>query len=410
MNITKKRKKRKFRFSGAKNAHINKNQGRKPKKSAPTVDPKLLIRKAEDSHGQQDPFTPPRLFSEMPLHQQLQSRLHKKGYRYPTQIQEETLEPLLLGRDLMGIANTGTGKTAAFLLPIIEKLLSHKQSPGALIIVPTRELALQVEQEFKSITSQLGIYSASLIGGTSVNRDRARLRRTPHLIIGTPGRLIDLAQRGDLRLSQISALVLDEFDRMLDMGFVNDIKKIVQRMRNRKQTMLFSATLDKSQKVLIDELLTNPVVVKVSAGDSTSKQVEQDIINVPRGEDKFTMLLNLIAHEDFEKVLIFAETKRLVDRVSKRLQRSGVRVDHIHGNKTQNYRNKALDKFKQGKVQVLVATDVAARGIDVMDVTHVINYQLPRTFDSYIHRIGRTGRAGKKGKAFTFVDEIVSNN
>ncbi|MDH3710908.1 MAG: DEAD/DEAH box helicase [Cyclobacteriaceae bacterium] len=369
-----------------------------------TLDPKLLIRKAETT--QSEAFSPPRLFSEMPLHQELLSRLSKKGYRFPTQIQEETLEPLLAGRDLMGIANTGTGKTAAFLIPIIEKLLNNgrSQASGSLVVVPTRELALQVEQEFKSITSQLGIYCSSFIGGTSVGRDQARLRRHHHLIIGTPGRLIDLANRGDLRLSQISTLVLDEFDRMLDMGFVADIKKIVQRMPNRQQTMLFSATLDKSQKMLIDELLNNPMEVKVSAGDSTTSQVEQDVIYVPSEEDKFNMLLDLIEDQNFEKVLIFAETKRLVDKVNKRLLRSGVSVDHIHGNKTQNYRIKALDKFKKGKVKVLVATDVAARGIDVMDITHVINYQIPRTFDSYIHRIGRTGRAGKKGKAFTFVD------
>ncbi len=405
MKTNKYRKKRNFKFSGRpNNTPSNKNRRSRPKKSLATLDPKLLIRKAETN--QSEAFSPPRLFSEMPLHQELLSRLSKKGYRLPTQIQEETLEPLLAGRDLMGIANTGTGKTAAFLIPIIEKLLNNgrSQASGSLVVVPTRELALQVEQEFKSITSQLGIYCASFIGGTSVGRDQARLRRHHHLIIGTPGRLIDLANRGDLRLSQISTLVLDEFDRMLDMGFVNDIKKIVKRMPNRQQTMLFSATLDKSQKMLIDELLNNPMEVKVSAGDSTTSQVEQDVIYVPSEEDKFNMLLDLIEDQNFEKVLIFAETKRLVDKVNKRLLRSGVSVDHIHGNKTQNYRNKALDKFKKGKVKVLVATDVAARGIDVMDITHVINYQIPRTFDSYIHRIGRTGRAGKKGKAFTFVD------
>ena len=274
----------------------------------------------------------------------------------------------------------------------------------ALVLVPTRELALQVEQEFKSITANLGLYSASFIGGTSVGRDRARLRRPHHLIIATPGRLLDLSQSGDLRLSEISTLVLDEFDRMLDMGFVKDIMKVVSKMIYRQQTMLFSATLDQSQRKLIAKLLRDPVEVKVSPGNATTSQVEQDVIYVPSADEKFNMLLNLLSGEEFEKVLIFAETKRLVDRVSKRLHRSGISVELIHGNKTQNYRVKALDKFKKGKVQVLVATDVAARGIDVLDITHVINYQVPKSYDSYIHRIGRSGRAGKKGKAFTFVD------
>jgi len=232
-----------------------------------------------------------------------------------------------------------------------------------------------------------------------------QLRRNNQVIIGTPGRLLDLTNRKALRLQDISVLILDEFDRMLDMGFVNDIKKMVRSMNSRKQTMLFSATVDNTQKKLIAELLTDPMVIKVSSGmGSTSDQIEQDIIRVPHGGDKFDILLKLIDDKDFEKVLIFAETKRLVDKVNKRLNQSGVRSDLIHGNKSQNYRNNALDKFKRGNVKVLVATDVAARGIDVSDVTHVINFQLPMTFDSYVHRIGRTGRAGKTGKAFTFVD------
>jgi ATP-dependent RNA helicase RhlE len=265
-------------------------------------------------------------------------------------------------------------------------------------------LALQVEAEFQSLSKGLGLYSASFIGGTNVNNDLKKVRRKPHLIIGTPGRLIDLHNRQALQLQSISKLVLDEFDRMLDMGFVNDIKKMVQAMKSRKQTMLFSATVDNTQKELIDQLLNNPIAVKVSSGAATADQVEQDIIRVPQGQDKFNMLLSLIGSSEFERVLIFAETKRWADKVSKKLNQSGFRSDTIHGNKSQNYRVKALDKFKQGKIQVLVATDVAARGIDVSDITHVINYQLPMNFDSYVHRIGRTGRAGKAGKAYTFID------
>lgn len=368
-----------------------------------TISSDLLIRKAEIVG--QNAYAPQRSFEQWPVDNRVKQNLALKGYQYPTQIQEETIEHLISGRDLLGIANTGTGKTGAFLIPIIEQLLRGSQPFGSLVVVPTRELALQVETELKSLTRGLKIYSACFIGGTNLNHDLSCLRRPSHITIGTPGRLLDLANRGALQLSDISVLVLDEFDRMLDMGFVKDVQRLVTAMSKRRQTMLFSATLDHSQRSLIDQLLTDPVEVKVSSGNSTAKQVEQDVIRVPREGDKFAMLLDLIAQKEFEKVLIFAETKRLVDRVTRRLNGSGVAVDQIHGNKTQNYRNKALDKFRSGKVKVLVATDVAARGIDISDITHVINYQIPLSYDSYIHRIGRTGRAGKTGKAFTFIDQ-----
>lgn len=373
------------------------------KKAVSDLDPNLLIRKAV-SAAEEIIFTPERTFDQLPIHQKLKNNLSKKGFTNPTQIQEDSFEYLMEGRDMLGVANTGTGKTGAFLIPIIQQLIVASKPFRSLVVVPTRELALQVEEEFRSLTLGMGVHTASFIGGTNIGRDLEHLRRQNHLIIGTPGRLMDLAGRGALKLQDIRVLVLDEFDRMLDMGFINDIKKIVRAMSSRKQTMLFSATVDKTQKPMINELLNNPVEVKVSTGESTSDQIEQDIIRVPQGIDKFNMLLSLIGDEDFEKVLIFAETKRLVNKIGKRLNESGVSADLIHGNKSQNYRNNALDKFKKGNVQVLVATDVAARGIDVSDVTHVINYQLPMSFDNYVHRIGRTGRAGKRGKAFTFVD------
>jgi len=403
MNTIKNKRKRNYGFSKSSGSSRNsqrRNGGRK--KATSNIDPNSLIKKAVKK--EQVEFKPTRSFDQMPLDVNLKHNLRLKGFANPTQIQDETLEHLIEGRDLLGVANTGTGKTGAFLIPIIEQLLNNNKSFTSLVVVPTRELALQVEEEFRSLSKGLGLYAVSFIGGTSVGVDLGRLRKRNHIIIGTPGRLMDLADRGALRLKDISTLVLDEFDRMLDMGFVNDIKKMVKSMSNRKQTMLFSATVDKTQKSLISELLHDPIQIKVSTGASTSDQIEQDIIRVPQGHDKFDLLLNLISDSEFEKVLIFAETKRLVDKVSKKLNQSGVKSDLIHGNKSQNYRNKALGKFKKGNVQVLVATDVAARGIDVSDVTHVINYQLPLTFDSYVHRIGRTGRAGKTGKAFTFVD------
>lgn len=392
-------------FRNGNSRNLGATNGRKAnnkKKAVSTIDPNMLIRKATSTEHTE--FIPSRSFDQMPLDNRLKANITRKGFTNPTRIQQESYEYLVGGRDMLGVANTGTGKTGAFLIPIIEQLLKASKPFTTLVVLPTRELALQVEEEFKSLTQGLRLSAASFIGGTSVKSDLNQLRRQNHIIIGTPGRLMDLADRGALQLRDISVLVLDEFDRMLDMGFVNDIKKIVRAMTARKQTMLFSATIDKTQKPLIDQLLDNPVEIKVSSGASASDQIDQDIIRVPLGGDKFSMLLNLIGDKEFQKVLVFAETKRLVDKVSKKLNQSGVKADQIHGNKSQNYRNKALDKFKQGNVQVLVATDVAARGIDVSDVTHVINYQLPLNFDSYVHRIGRTGRAGKMGKAFTFID------
>ncbi len=341
----------------------------------------------------------------MPINEKIKTNITKKGFVEPTQIQDKTLEYLISGRNLMGIANTGTGKTAAFLIPIIERLLQNSKPFTSLVVVPTRELALQIKEEFISLSKGMGLYAACFIGGTNLGRDIDQLKRRNHIIIGTPGRLLDLSQRRALRLQEISVLVLDEFDRMLDMGFIDDIQKMVQLMHNRRQTMLFSASIDKMQGSIVNQMVQNPVEVKVSSGTSTSDQVEQDIIKVPIGSDKFEMLRNLMDDKQFQKVLIFAETKRLVDRVNRKLNQSGIRSDRIHGDKTQNYRIKALEKFKRGNVQVLVATDVAARGIDVSNVTHVINYQLPMSFNSYLHRIGRTGRANNLGKALTFVDE-----
>lgn len=366
-----------------------------------TLDPSLLIRRATETTTKD--FRSERLIDEMPISQNLKQCLKNKGFERPTEIQDRTLETLLGGRDLLGIAQTGTGKTGAFLIPIIEHLLGHKKKSFALVVVPTRELATQVEDEFRSMCKGLGLYSTCFIGGTNINRDMQNLRRPSHVVIGTPGRLLDLVNRRMLDLKQFNTLVLDEFDRMLDMGFVNDVKRIIQGMHQRKHTLLFSATLDKTQQALIDSILHNPVTVKVSSGESTGDHIDQDIVRLKAGEDKFQVLCKMISNEEFRKVLVFEETKHKVNRLCTQLNNAGIRAEQIHGNKSQNARQNALNAFKQGRITVLVATDVAARGIDVSDVTHVINYQVPQTFDSYIHRIGRTGRAGKVGKALTFV-------
>jgi ATP-dependent RNA helicase RhlE len=380
------------------------NPGPRPvqKKKESTLDAKLLVKKAQPS-GQAG-FRSETPFTKLNLQPTLLKNLKDKGYETMTNIQEESIFPLMEGRDLLGISNTGSGKTGAFLIPIIEHAKEDPQQFTALIVTPTRELALQIEEEFKTLTKGMNLYSATFIGGTNINSDFKSLNRKLHVIVGTPGRLLDLYDRKLLKLNQVNTLVLDEFDRMLDMGFVHDVKKLVNAMTKRSQTMLFSATLEPTQKALIDGLLDNPVVVKINSGGTTSENVEQETIRVPEGRDKFEMLADLFKDKTMDRVIIFTETKRLADRLSKKLNETGIKSGLIHGNKSQNFRNKTIEEFKNGTTRVLVATDVAARGIDVADVTHVINYQLPMSMDSYIHRIGRTGRAGKTGRAITFVN------
>lgn len=372
------------------------------KKKESTLDAKLLVKKAQPS-GQAG-FRSETPFTKLNLQPTLLKNLKGKGYESMTNIQEQSIFPLIDGRDLLGISNTGSGKTGAFLIPIIEHAKADQNNYTALIVTPTRELTLQIEEEFKSLSKGMNLFSASFIGGTNINSDFKSLNRKLHVIVGTPGRLLDLYDRKLLKLNQVNTLVLDEFDRMLDMGFVHDVKKLVNAMTKRSQTMLFSATLEPSQKILIDGLLSDPVVVKINTGGTTSENVDQETIRVPEGRDKFEILASLFQDQTMDRVIIFTETKRLADRLSKKLNESGIKSGLIHGNKSQNFRNKTIEEFKKGTTRVLVATDVAARGIDVADVTHVINYQLPMSMDSYIHRIGRTGRAGKTGRAITFVN------
>jgi len=369
-------------------------------KPASSINPKQLVRSAMPKD--MITYEPTRTFDEMPIIGRLKTILKQKGYTHPTEIQDKTLEDLLAGKDLIGIAKTGTGKTAAFMVPIIHRLLTGRPFQ-TLIMVPTRELAQQVLKEFHSMSTGLGLNAACFIGGTGLAHDLKTARRMNHVVIGTPGRLNDLVQRRALRMSDFTVLVLDEFDRMLDMGFSPDVMRLALAMTNRKQTALFSATIDKTQSRLINQLTENPVEVKVSTGDVTADLVDQDVVNIPPGETKMNVLINLLSDPQFDKVLLFAETKRMVQRLHRDLTRAGISVDQIHGDKSQSLRKKALDRFRHGQVKVLVATDVAARGLDITDVSHVINFQLPRDFQSYLHRIGRTGRAGKSGKALTFV-------
>lgn len=379
----------------------NRPAANRKKQSSINVD--LLTQKAAPQVAAA-PYKASRAFADTKLHPSLKGTIKRKGFQYPTEIQDKSLDILLNKQDILGIAQTGTGKTGAFIIPIINRLLTEGRNFQTLILVPTRELALQVEEEFKSLTGSLGLYCSCFIGGTNINRDMQKLRRSSHVVIGTPGRLLDLYKRRALRFNDFEVLILDEFDRMLDIGFAQSVKQITAAMNSRKHTMLFSATLDKRQQSFINELLHKPAEVKVSSGEATGDHIDQEIIKVAEGENKFQTFLDLINQPGFDKVIVFAETKRWVSRVNKSLVKAGIKTDEIHGNKSQAYRQKALTKFKAGKIKVLVATDVAARGIDVSDVTHVINYQLPGSMDSYIHRIGRTGRAGKTGKAYTFIN------
>jgi ATP-dependent RNA helicase RhlE len=348
-------------------------------------------------------YNAPRSFEEMPIHPKLKQNIADLGYENPTEIQDKTFETVADIEDVIGIANTGTGKTGAFLIPIIHNLLDEEDDIfQTLVVLPTRELAEQVEEEFRKLAKGLGLYTICCIGGTPVYKDIKKLRRFQHIVVGTPGRLCDLVRQGVLDLSAFSILVIDEFDRLLDMGFKEDVFFLADKMNARDQTLLFSATIEPNQEKLIQELMEDPIELKVSSGTTTAEHITQEIVRCSRDE-KFDRLLEMLETDQFEKVLIFAETKRTVGDIAYKLKKEGIRVDEIHGDKSQAARKKALAKFKADRVDVLVATDVAARGLDISDVTQVINFEIPRTYDSYIHRIGRTGRAGKKGHAYTFV-------
>lgn len=353
-------------------------------------------------------YQPKYSYKEFPLHPDLLKNLLQLGYIQPTEIQEKSFEPITNIQDVLAIANTGTGKTAAFLIPTINSMLYSDTRFSCLILVPTRELAEQVEAEFKAISRGLKLFGTSFIGGTSIKKDLKTLQKPFDFVIGTPGRLIDLANRKALKFNNFSILILDEFDRMLDMGFSQDVLEINRQLTQKDQTLLFSATLAENQKEIITQFVKNPIKIHVSSGKATAEHIDQDVVFFNR-RNKFDKLIDLISQKDFEKVLIFSETKQSVSEITKKLKQNKFKVDEIHGDKSQNYRKFALKDFKRGKINILVATDVAARGLDISDVTHVINYQIPQDYETYIHRIGRTGRAGKKGNAFTFYEEKKSN-
>ncbi|MDN5274616.1 MAG: putative box helicase domain protein [Candidatus Saccharibacteria bacterium] len=342
-------------------------------------------------------------FADFPFGAQLHHNVASKGYENPSAIQDQAIPYIIEGRDVIGLANTGTGKTAAFLLPIIERQSGITLRPSVLIVAPTRELAQQIDEQFREFSRGLDLYSTLIVGGVNIDRQIRDLKRRPHVIIGTPGRLKDLMMRRVLQLKNMTTLVLDEADRMLDMGFLPDIRQIVNEMPEERQTLFFSATITPEISALVNTFLKDPVTVSVRTSE-TAEHVEQDVIESRDKAHKLEILTEMLGQKGYEKVLVFGETKFGVQRLSDHLDNSGIPSAAIHGNKNQSQRQRALKQFKDERVRVLVATDVAARGLDIPNVTHVINFDTPQTYEDYIHRIGRTGRGGARGHAHTFID------
>ena len=340
-------------------------------------------------------------FSDFNISDYLKVNIQNKDYTTPTPIQIQAIPAILEGRDLIGLANTGTGKTAAFLIPIINKIFKDRNQK-AFIITPTRELAVQINDELKIFTANMSIYSALLIGGSNMHRQISDLRRNPHIVIGTPGRLKDLIERRHLKLNDFQTFVLDEVDLMVDIGFISEVKYFLSFLPKIRQSLFFSATIPPKVREILQAFVQNPVTISVKQGD-TPQNVEQDIIRVGNPSRKIDQLHDLLIKEGFDKVLIFGRTKHGIEKLNKELTFRGFKTGALHGNKKQSQRKRTLDRFRASEIQILLATDVASRGLDIEDVTHVINYDLPQTYNDYIHRIGRTGRAGKTGFALTFV-------
>lgn len=340
-------------------------------------------------------------FGSFAISQKLKENIVKIGYRIPTPIQDDAIPELLKGNDLIGIARTGTGKTAAFLIPLIDKVLKNRNEK-VLILAPTRELAVQIRDEFTKFNSGLNLSSVLCIGGVGMYGQIKILARNPQFVIGTPGRLKDLERQRKLNLGSFKNIVLDEVDHMLDMGFIEDVNYIVSKLPHERQSLFFSATITPKIAPIMKSFLRNPVTIEIASNAPTTN-VEQSLIHL-NGKNKIEVLHEMLIQKDFNKVLIFGRTKFGIEKLSKELINRGFKAASIHGNKSQSQRQRALNDFKNNYIQILLATDIASRGLDINNVTHVINYDLPESYEDYIHRIGRTGRADKKGKAITFIN------
>ncbi|XKT75080.1 MAG: DEAD/DEAH box helicase [Patescibacteria group bacterium UBA2103] len=395
--------KKRFTASKPQNSfHARKRNGRKNNRSAfgKYIDPAKFISKAVKVE-KSTPKKPKHTFADFAVEESLKQNVIDKGYKLPTPIQDQAIPHILEGKDVVGIANTGTGKTAAFLIPLINKVLKNPYEK-VLIMAPTRELAIQIEEEFRGFTKGLKLGSVCTVGGVPIRGQIRSLKNKPNFIIGTPGRIKDLVERNNIKLSHFRTLVMDEADRMLDMGFVNDMRFIVKGMNDERHTLFFSATVSKEIEKLILEFLNNPVHISVVTGD-TSKNVDQDVIKIRSGEQKIELLHDVLNKKDVSKTIIFGATKHGVEKLSRELVSRGFKSESIHGDKSHGQRQRSLRRFKEDQSNILVATDVAARGLDIPEVSHVINYDIPQTYEDYVHRIGRTGRGENTGVALTFV-------
>jgi len=376
------------------------NGPQKRRFSGEKIDFRRFINKATPAK-EVEKYVPDRTFSEFEVNDLLKKAIESRKFEHPTPIQDKSIPHILAGKDVIGLANTGTGKTGAFLIPMINKMLANPQEK-LLVVVPTRELAIQIQDEFNAFTRGMHLNSVVVVGGANIRPQIERLRSRHNVVIGTPGRLKDLISRKNLHLDKFANVVLDEADRMLDMGFIPDVRFLLALVAKERQTLFFSATLAPEIERLIQEFLKDPVKISIKTRE-TSANVDQDIIRVKHGEDKIELLCDMLSKTGFHKVLIFARTKYGADKLSKALHKRGFKVEAIHGDKSHAKRQKALKLFKENVIEILVATDVAARGLDIPNVSHVINFDIPATYDDYVHRIGRTGRADKSGVALTFI-------
>lgn len=363
------------------------------------IDPARFVRAAVPQKS--EAYSPEHSFNDFALHPMIKRNVTAKGYVDPTPIQDKCIPSILEGRDLVGIANTGTGKTAAFALPILDRLI-HEQGSRVLIMAPARELAGQIMDECLSFARGCGIKAALLIGGASINVQKRDLRYDPRIVIGTPGRIKDHLGQGTLKLDRFNIVVLDEVDRMLDMGFIVPIRDILGRLPTARQSLFFSATMEPKVAKLIEGFAKAPLTVSVKSGQ-TADGVSQGVVYYRAQDEKIEKLHDILIKAPGFKAIIFDDTKRDVEKLGRELHARGFKVDQLHGNKSQAQRSRALRRLKDGEISILVATDVAARGIDVAEISHVINYSTPCTYEDYVHRIGRAGRAGKTGIALTFV-------
>lgn len=374
-----------------------KSKNRRVRRS--TIDHSKYICKAEDASKSK--YIPENSFYDFNLDKTLLDNILNRNYINPTKIQDQAIPLISKGKDILGIASTGSGKTGAFLIPMCNKALKNKDQ-RTLIVTPTRELATQINNEFRQFTDNTPLRMVIVIGGANIRTQIQKLRRGPQFVVATPGRLLDLVKKDCIDLKSFNNIILDEVDQMLDMGFVHDIKKIVSELNENRQSLFFSATMTSREEAIANTLLDDPIKVQVNK-TSALNTIEQDIVRVHSRKNKLETLHSLLRSDEFNKVLVFSATKREADYISYELRQKGIAIESLHGDKPQSKRSRILKSFRKDEIDVLVATDVAARGIDIPDISHVINYDEPATYNDYVHRIGRTGRIGKKGTALTFV-------